>query len=358
MKNRIAAVIIGMALMAGITGCAQELSNEYVTVSQYKDLEIPQVVSTEVTDSQVEDTIQSILSSASTQEEVTDRAAKIGDWVNIDFVGYIDGEAFENGSSENYDMELGNSGFIQATEDYKGFDEQIAGHKAGEEFDIEVQFPEDYSLDPTKAGVPAVFHITLHKVYTVTVPELTDEWVAENSEESKTVEEYRKEIKERMQKNYDDSAESEKKQAVLEALAAKTEAKKYPEGAVEDEIERANEYYAGLAGMYGMELEDFITSGLQMTEEDYEAKVKEAAQKTVLTNEAVKLVAEKEKLELSDKEYEEAIAEYAEQAGMDDVDAYKEQAGEDYLKSYVLQEEVAKYLVEHCIQVESSDSVE
>lgn len=359
MKRKIAAVLISAALAGSLlAGCSGEISNDYVTVTQYKGLEVPQVVTEEVTDDQVEQTIQSALSADMTKNPITDRAAESGDWVNIDYTGYVDGEAFDGGSAEGADLELGSGSFIGATEDYEGFEDQIAGHNTGDEFDITVQFPETYSNNPAMAGVVAEFHIVLNEIYTQVMPELTDEWVAENSEDSETVDEYREEVRTSLEDSAEESARSELRTSIQDALLAQSEIKEYPEGAVDEQIEQANEYYTSIAGLYGMELSDFITTYLQTTEEDFNASVETAAQQTVQLDEALKLIAEKENLEPSDEEYEEEIADLAESAGMDDVDAFKEQYGEDVLKESVLRQTVLDYLVDHCVQVEDSGDSE
>ena len=352
MKRKIAAVLISAALAGSLlAGCSGELSNDYVTVTQYKGLEVPQVVAEEVTDDQVEQTIQSALSADMTKNPIADRAAQSGDWVNIDYTGYVDGEAFDGGSAEGADLELGSGSFIGATDDYKGFEDQIAGHNTGDEFDIKVQFPETYSNNPAMAGVVADFHIVLNEIYSQETPELTDEWVAENSEDSETVDEYREEVRTSLEESAEESARSELRTSIQDALLAQSEIKEYPEGAVDEQIEQANEYYTSIAGLYGMELSDFITTYLQTTEEDFNASVETAAQQTVQLDEALKLIAEKENLEPSDEEYEKEIADLAESAGMDDVDAFKEQYGEDVLKESVLRQTVLDYLVDHCVQV-------
>ncbi len=359
MKRKIAAVLISAALAGSLlAGCSGEISNDYVTVKQYKGLEVPQVVTQEVTDDQVEQTIQSALSANMTKNPITDRAAETGDWVNIDYTGYVDGEAFDGGSAEGADLELGSGSFIGATEDYEGFEDQIAGHNTGDEFDIKVQFPETYSNNPAMAGVVADFHIVLNEIYSQETPELTDEWVAENSEDSETVDEYREEIRSTLEDNAEESAKSELRTSIQDALLSQSEIKEYPEGAVDEQVEQATEYYTSIAGLYGMELSDFITTYLQTTEEDFNASVETAAQQTVQLDEALKLIAEKENLEPSDEEYEEEIADLAESAGTDDVDAFKEQYGEDVLRDSVLRQTVLDYLVDNCIQVEESTESE
>ena len=350
------AMILAAAVAGTLAGCSNELSNEYVTVTQYKGLEVSQVEDAEVTDEQVEQVIQTNLESTAEKAAVTDRAAEMGDWVNIDFTGYMDGVAFDNGSAQAQDLQLGSGSYIGASGDYAGFEDQIAGHQTGEEFDITVQFPENYTEE--MAGKVADFHIVLNEIYTENVPELTDEWVQSNSEDSENVDQYRKEVRKQLEEQAEASVQSQLRSLVQEALLENIEVEKYPEDVVNKQIEEMETYYTQMAAMYGVELADFIETYLQTTEDDFNARIKEAAQQTAALDQAVLLIAEKENLEPSDEEYEERVKEYAEQAGMTDVDAYKEQVGEDVLKNAIRIDVVTDYLVEECIQVEESDTAE
>lgn len=357
MKKQILAAAAAVILAGMLSGCGQELSNEYVTVKMYKGLEVPQVTSTEVTDEMVEQTIQSNLSLQAEKSTVTDRAAQEGDWVNIDYTGYLDGEAFDGGSAEGYDLELGSGTFIGATEDYAGFEDQIVGHSTGEEFDITVQFPDSYS-NANLAGKAAQFHIVLNEIYTMVEPELTDEWVTSNSETSTDTDGYREEIRNQLEQNNEAAAQKQLSTSVQQALLDSLEIKSYPEDIVEAQVADMKGYYSDMAGYYNMELSDFIETYLQVSEDDFNKKLKENAEQTAAFDEAVKLIADKENLNLTDEEYEEKIQEYADEHGADDVEAYKEEVGEDVLKRAILRDEVTAYLVENCIQVEDSSSDE
>ena len=171
MKKKILAVMLAAALAGALAGCSGELSNDYVTVTQYKGLEVPQPApAEEVTDDMVEQVVQGNLAAYAQSEPVTDRAAEMGDVVNIDYTGYIDGEAFDGGSAEGADLELGSNSFIGATDDYEGFEEQIVGHETGDEFDIKVQFPDPYTRNTDMSGAVADFHIVLNSISLQTTP--------------------------------------------------------------------------------------------------------------------------------------------------------------------------------------------
>ena len=311
---------------------------------------------TEVSDDDVEQTIQSrLLSSGKTDGLTKDGAAEDGDWVNIDYSGSVDGTAFDGGTSTGYDLQLGSGTFLAATDDYKGFEEQIVGHKAGEEFDIQVQFPDPYQNNTDLSGKPADFHIVLNKVYAPA--ELTDEWVASNDDSYTTVDELRKGLKETMQEYYDSQYDSQVKSEIEDKLLETSEVKKYPDGAVDDKVSQIKESYeTTVKNYYGMELSDFITSYLKTTEDDFNTKIEEQAKKTVQLEQALRLIAKKEKLELSDKDYEKEMKTYAKNAGADDVDSYKEQVGEDNLKTMILCDKVLDFLVDNCKQTEDAST--
>ena len=355
MKKKIVSVLLAAAMALSVIGCGSKLSNDYVTVNQYKGLEVAQASETKISDEEVDKAIQSNLEAAAEKVSATDRAAEKGDWVNIDYTGYIGDTAFEGGTAEGADLELGSGSFIGANGDYAGFEDQIVGHSKGEEFDIEVQFPDSYAGSDV-AGKVARFHIVLNDIFTKKAPELTDDWVKSNSKTAKTVDEYRKELKELMEKNIKDSQKAQLQTEVQKALLDEIEVKKYPEDAVKEQEKQMKDYYTQMAAMYGMEMKDFLSSYLQMTEDQFNEKVKESAQQTAAFDEAVDLIAEKQNLVPSDKEYEKKFKEYAEKAGTDDVDAYVESVGKDMLKSAILREAVLNYLVDNCVQVEQKDS--
>ena len=120
MKKRVIAVLTAVLMTASLAGCGSgKLSNDYVTVNKYKGLEVTEVAKKEVSDDSVEQEVQSRLEAAATEQDVTDRAAQSGDWVNIDYTGTMDGTAFDGGSATGYDLELGSGSFIGASGDYQ-----------------------------------------------------------------------------------------------------------------------------------------------------------------------------------------------------------------------------------------------
>lgn len=353
MKKRVLALALSVLIAASLAGCSGQLSNEYITVKKYEGLEVPKVDVKKVTDGDVNNAINSKLKEKATIETVTGRAAQKGDTVNIDYKGSIDGKEFDGGSATGASLELGSGASIGANGNYKGFEEQIEGHNIGDKFDVTVQFPAQYSAKPDLQNKVAVFNVTLNGI--VKIPKLTNAWVKENSKTSKTVDEYKKETKTDLEKSSKKSTESSLQSSVMDALVDQVEVKKYPAGAVDKQLKDINKYYNSLASAYKLDFKDFLKQYMGLSEKNYKKEAKKAAEATVKRDLACKLIAKKKKLEPTKEEYDAQVKEYAKGSGVS-VDDFKKQVGEETLKSSILQQKVAKYLADKCVQVEKSDT--
>ena len=161
MKKKLAMLVAGtLAASMLLSGCSSnDASNDYVTVGGYKGIEVDDVEEpAEVTDDDVNNYIEAVRNQYATSEQITDRGVIAGDTVNIDFVGKIDGEAFDKGSAEGYDLQIGSGSFID------GFEDSIIGHTPGETFDWNGKFPDDYSNNPDLAGKDVTFTITVNYI--------------------------------------------------------------------------------------------------------------------------------------------------------------------------------------------------
>lgn len=346
MKKKILALLMSVCMMGSIAGCSTSpISDEYITITQYKGLEVAEVPETEITDEMIDSEIELRLS----ETTLTDRPAELGDTVNIDFYGYMDGELFDGGTAAGVDLELGSGAFIGATEEYKGFEEQIVGHEVGETFTIDVQFPAEYKNNPDLSGKVAQFEIKLNRI----APELTDEWVKEYSEDSETVDEFREEVKEYMAKIYEENNRYALETEVLAALVEKVEVIEFPEGEIESMMQEAIDSYTSYADSMGVTLEDYLAM-YGMTLEAFEADLKTAAENSLKQKLAVKLLAEKKRLEPTEEEYQKRMEEYVELYGYESLDVMVEEVGEDVIKESILMETVADYLIKSCVQVEAS----
>lgn len=352
MKKKVVAFTLAMSMSAMLlAGCqSKELSNKYATITSYKGVEVDKIDKPEVSDDDVDAQIQSTM--IDHIADITEqRAAKEGDKAIIDFIGKKDGEAFQGGTSSNYALELGSNTFID------GFEDGIIGHTPGETFDLNLTFPENYQSTDL-AGQEVVFTVTLNGF----LPELSDDIVKILADKSETVEEYKKEVKNDLQATKDESYESSLKEAAWNAILDNTEVKEYPEDKVQEYIDMMNEQYETMASYYNMEFEDFLTTYMQMDQDTYDEKVKEAAEKQVKSDLARDLLLDNvKKIDTSDEARQSIYEQYAEYYGYSDVDSFleaMENAGNmDKLEAMVKLGMVQNWVADNCKQVESkSDS--
>ena len=198
----------------GFTFKATVIVEPEIDIKDYKGIEVEKL-STEVTDELIDEEIERVRDRNSRMVTVEDRAAEDGDTAVIDFEGFCDGEAFEGGKAEEYNLVLGSGNFIP------GFEEQIVGHNTGDEFTIDVKFPEEYQSEQLK-GKDAQFKIKLHEIKTKELPEVDDDFVKDVSEKD-TVAEYRDELKEQIQKRLDGEAERDLDDKLTNVIIEKIE---------------------------------------------------------------------------------------------------------------------------------------
>ena len=305
-------------------------ASEYVTLGEYKDLTV-EVTPVEVTDEQVMDKIAS-----ETKQTLTEGTVESGDTVNIDYVGKIDGEEFDGGSAEGYDLEIGSCTFID------GFEDGIIGMQVGDTKDLELKFPEDYHSTDL-AGKDVVFTVTVNSISRV--PELTDE-VADSVVEGMTAEAYQESVRQDLEDQAKESQKTEAEQKLLQAVYENATIDGYPEENLQYTIKRAKDYYEWLASMYGMSLDDYLKN-YGMTQDEFNEQIQPLAEEALGEEMTLLAIAKEENIEVSDEEYEAGLARYAEAQGMDDPSKLEEAYGENYIKNSLLQEKVLEFLYEN-----------
>ncbi len=333
-------------LLAGCSG--NNASNEYVSVGGYKGIEVEDIEEPEeIDDEKVDEYIQAVLSQYSTQEEIKEGEVKSGDTVNIDFAGKMDGEEFDGGSSEGFNLEIGSGSFIP------GFEDSIIGHKPGESFEWNGNFPDPYTRNPDFSGKDVTFTITLNYICGETIlPELTDDFVQTVSEESKTVAEYKKEITKQLTDTGTADFDAQLQEAAWQAVLEKAEIKGYPDGELEKVKEQLMDPYKEAAEAEEIELKDFLQQYYGLNEEEFEKQAEDAAKDSIKQKLVAQIIAEQEKLAPSDAELEKEYETLAEDYGFEDVDSMKKAAGdEEILKDIIIQNRVREFLAENAVQV-------
>lgn len=265
----------------------------------------------------------------------TKRKVKKNDIAVIDFEGFVDGVAFEGGKAENYELTIGSNQFIP------GFEDQIIGHKAGEEFDVNVKFPEDYHAE--LAGKDATFKIKLHEIKVKEVPALDDEFVKDVSEYD-TVDELKKNVKEELENKKQHEVEAEANDEVLDKLADLVTAV-IPDCMIEKKMDDDVQDFAYRLQMQGLDLKTYLKY-TGSDEKTFREQYKEQAEKQVKLDLALAEIIKKENLEVSDADLEEEYAQYAKAYNMD-VDQIKKAIPADNIKPELLQRKAVDFVIEN-----------
>ena len=259
-----------------------------------------------VKDEDVEAELKKLQERNSRLVEVTDRAAENGDTATIDFSGSVNGEKFEGGTSENYPLVLGSGSFIP------GFEEQVVGMKVGEEKDVNVKFPEDYQAEELK-GKDAVFAVKLNKLEKKELPEVNDEFI-KDAAGAESVEAYKKETRERLEKQAKEKGDAETENNILRAITANAEVE-IPEAMIENQIDmmvRNAEYRLGMQ-YGGMKLADYLRyMGSNM--EDFRKGYRAQAEDTVKSQLVVDKIIREENIKAEDAEIDAKLEEFAKSA--------------------------------------------
>ena len=310
MKKTLALILTGVLLALSLASCGSQTEDyinytktdlaAYVTPGEYLNLTIELPKLDPVDDAAVDAEIQETLESHATTE-IVERAAEMGDTVNIDYVGTMDGVEFAGGSNTNDDVVLGEGGMID------GFEEGIVGMSAGETKTIEVTFPDPYENNPDLAGKPAQFAITLNSVSASVVPELTDEFVKElasddhghiDSEEPiETVEAYRAYVRSELEETREETLRTNKYLYGWTAVVNNCTVSAYPEKAVKAMADDLYDYYNAMYyqyQQYGLTLENFGITKDSCTEQ---------ARETIKEELCLYAIAKKGEYTVTDEEF-------------------------------------------------------
>ena len=271
-----------------------------VTIEKYTGLKIRKF-EYNVTDEDVEKEMHRLQASDAKTVEVTDRPCKLGDIVNIDFSGSVDGEKFAGGTAEEYDLELGSGSFIP------GFEEGVVGMNIGEERDINVTFPENYQADNLR-GKAAVFAVKVNKITEKQYPDLTDEYVKAHAG-CETVEDYKKKTRDRLERTAANRGRDETEGSILTEISKYTTVE-IPDAMIEAEIDRIVQDFSYRLMYQGLKLDDYLKyTNLKM--EDFRAQYVTEARRRVLCQLIVDKIVKTEAFKAEPEELDAKIEEQA-----------------------------------------------
>ncbi len=320
-----------------------------VKLGEYKGVAIDRV-SADVTEAEVDAEIEKERDNSARMVSVEDRAVQDGDMTELDFEGFVDGEAFEGGKGENYPLTIGSGAFIP------GFEEQLIGAELNKEVEVKVTFPEDYNAEHL-AGKDAVFKCTVKEIKVKELPELDDEFAAEVSEYD-TLEEYKANVRKGLEEKKEKQAKDEKEDAAMAAVVENAEME-IPDAMLMTEQRQMLDQFAQRISMQGMQFEQYM----QMTGATREAmleQLKPQAERKIKSRLCMEAVAAAENITASEEEYEEEMKVMA-NAYQIEVDKVKEMMGEKEKKSIMADIAVRKaveFVAENAVMKEKEEKTE
>ena len=302
--------VVSISKEEGLVFTAVVTVKPEVKMGEYKGLKVERKA-VEITDEAVESEFERVRERDARIVDVEDRPAQNGDTAVFDFAGYVDDVAFEGGSAENYSLELGSGQFIP------GFEEQMVGHSAGEEFDVNVIFPEEYHAEELK-GKPAVFKIKLHSLSTKELPEADDEYAKDKDFD--TLADYKADIRKHLEEHAEEHAKAEIDEKLIDALIDILEAE-IPEAMYERRIDHNVQEFAYRLQSQGLDLNTYM----QYMGGDVSAlrdQMRPAAEHQVKMRLALEYIVKAENITVTDEDLDAEYTKIAEAYSMD-VEAVK-----------------------------------
>ncbi len=353
------ALTLGLALLSG---CGKDSSQKkqdkmiekyssYCTLGEYKGIEYNHV-STEVTDEMIQQQVDYLIQNYTTTEYVTTGTAKMGDTVNIDFVGSIDGKEFQGGNTNGagHEITLGSGTLID------DFEEQIAGHKPGDKFTVNVTFPDNYAATPEYAGKDAKFEVTLNGIQQTVVPEYTDEFIASNTDAS-SVAEYEQNLRDKMVESYGKNDTATNKKTLITNIINNSTINEYPTKDMEDLINSTIEKVKKNAESYSTDLATYVSVYYGFaSEQDFRDYISQMVEDYMKEKIVVCAIAKQEKIKATSDEIKAKKQELMDNYGITDEDKFKELYSEDDLIFYTLEDKVTDFLLENATPASTTDA--
>lgn len=315
-----------------------------VQLGDYKGLEIEKQDS-ELTDEDLQEAIDHSLGHLADMVVKEDGAVENGDTVNIDFDGYVDGEQFEGGQADGYDLEIGSGSFIP------GFEDQLVGVKTGEEKDVVVTFPEEYHAEEL-AGKEATFKTKVNEIKYKEVPELDDEIANELDSDANSVDEYKENLRKRLSEQKAEEAENvEKEEAINKATDNATI--DIPQAMIDTELDRMVQEFGQRIQQQGLDLQTYFQisgqDGSQLREQ-----MKDDAEQRIKTNLTLSAIADKENIEANDEDIDKELEKMSKQFNISVEDIKNTLGNTDIIKNDVRIQKVIDLLRDNAKYVEST----
>lgn len=313
-----------------------------VTLGEYKGLsEVKEAVT--VTEEEVDKEVENARNRNARIIDIDDRAAQDGDTVNIDFDGYLNGERFDGGKAEGYDLKLGSGSFVP------GFEEQVVGMSIGEEKDLNITFPEQYAEE--LAGKDVIFKVKLNSISASELPELDDEF-AKDVSEFDTLAEYRESLRADILKRHQEQADNMFRSEIVRKACENMTAD-IPEVMITDKVEEIIRNYAANFGIPAGDMDfEKLCETMGLSEEVINASIRPSAKAQVETDLLLEAVAKAEELSASEEDIEAYINRVAENIGAP-AEEIKTYFGNEFITRELLKERATSIIVDSAVEAEA-----
>lgn len=368
MKRKITALIIAVCAVSLIGGCGGKGTSdkgqntaegtedsdgetsatsynvdECVKLAEYKGLEVT-LGAYEVKEEDVKSNIESTLASYPNYIDTDKTTVEEGDIANIDYEGLKDGVAFEGGTAQGANLEIGSNSFID------GFEDGLIGKKVGEDVELNLTFPEDYQ-NTELAGQAVVFKVKINKIVKeefMTYDTVTDEFVANNFVNNgyQTVDDLKKGVREQLESNNESQMKTDTQNAVFEKLH-ETCTVTMPDGLLDQRIQEYMDLFTeNLKTNYNMELSAYLTS-VNTTEDEFNQQVRQYIEDSLTNQLILEAIAKKENIELDEDGYAKYKQDITAEFSFESEDALIEQYGEDYVKNAYISDKAMEFVIEN-----------
>jgi len=336
-------LIVMASLMVLTAACGKSkglVEGKLLKLGNYKNVET-EAISTEVTEEEMQEAIDRLLQANRTLEDAEGKTiVETGDVVIIDFVGYRDGEAFEGGTSEGYELQIGSGQFIP------GFEDGLIGKEVGGTYSLDLEFPEDYS-NTDLAGEEVVFDVTIHKIMQYVKPEWNEEFVTKRLG-YESIESFMEITRANRTAAKEAEAKLTKRENVLKAIIADSEFDCSRE--VAKAAEEMRNTYVEQAQSFGMDLETIVyyMEGVELNQLD--AVLKEKADYQIKEALVLSAIADEEGLELTQEEYRAGLLAMVEESGLSSAEEFERINGKELIEEILLQDKAAELVVAQAVE--------
>ncbi len=354
MKKKVGMILLGTAMVALLAGCgAKKYDNNslslddidvdyYVTeLGDYNNLSFAVKPLDETTDATVDEYIDYLLNSSAQPVKSDKTVVETGDIANIDYVGTLNGVAFDGGTAQGYDLTIGSGNFIP------GFEDGLVGASVGDEVELNLTFPEQYQ-SAELAGQETVFTVKINYISENKAPELNDEFVQTLAVDGvTTVDQFKEYVFNRLSENAKTTYDTELRDKAMEALIDKCTVKdEYPQGLLDYYTKQLKQADESKAQNYNVDIETYISSMYSMNMDEYNDKIDSQAKLMVKDALICAKIARLEGISVTDKEYEDQVSTDAVTLGYGSVEEFKKNVTEEDYRNYLLEIKVMDSIIE------------